>query len=643
MPLTMTTVTGPVYLPNGATPLGGRVSFELSSWDQEEGEGLIITGPVYATIDSNGQFSVELFTSTSGNNSVHYRMFVIWEDSELSESYVNNIYVGTPTPHFTKKYIGSFALSGPGPFQVSDLNIISETDSSSFDAYLEMRAFADRIDLGVLDNAVATVEAYRMQIVGRQVRAEDYAVPETGDTDAAFARLESQVSGQVIDLGGHTYQVAAMPTGNRYINGYFTVGGLTRSTLALGELDDAPASVWRFGGQLARLSRAMRDPFRQCLKITLIGDSITWGATLPENGASDPRDGTGSDPRDLYATASWANEFTRWIGSEAAPEVTPTLSNWPAAPSGESIREFNVTQKVFLTGPRFTITKTGGSQSDTITYNAAYPVGAQLQHSDASGGTSTWKIAFTMTGKSFGLEFWSLATTCKDYTVWVDGVQLGGTYSTTLGAAGAPAAINIRTHDLGAYVVDALIEIRAAWPAGGTGTHNLYLSSIVFEREIVVSNQGINGATFRSYWNNMLTGDGYGDGIAVDDEDGFIFIQLGTNDRGIRSDTSFTLSENRGYAETLLTAISTEAPNADLIMMCANRPTIDGPPTYKCRMIDIRQMLLDLAEDQSLDMIDNYQAFARADADEYLDDGLHPNRSGHALIARNVINAIRGV
>ena len=164
MSVSLTTITGPVYLPNGATPVGGRVSFELSSWDQEEGAGLVISGPVYTTIDNNGQFSVELYTSTAGVNSVHYRMFVIWEDSELSESYVNDIYVGTPTPHYTKKYIGSFALSGPGPFQVSDLNIISETNNSSFDAYLEMKAFADRIDLGMLDDAVAATGADRATV-----------------------------------------------------------------------------------------------------------------------------------------------------------------------------------------------------------------------------------------------------------------------------------------------------------------------------------------------------------------------------------------------------------------------------------------------------------------------------------------------
>lgn len=154
MTVTMTTVTGPVYLPNGLTPLGGKVSFELSSWDIEDTSGLVITGPVYVDIDANGQFSVDLFTSTAGNNSVNYRMFVLWEDSTLAQSYVNDIYVSNPIPHYTKKYIGTFTLSGPGPFQLSELNIISELNNSSFNAYLEMKAYADRIDLGALDAAV---------------------------------------------------------------------------------------------------------------------------------------------------------------------------------------------------------------------------------------------------------------------------------------------------------------------------------------------------------------------------------------------------------------------------------------------------------------------------------------------------------
>lgn len=223
MAVSLTTITGPVYLPNGATPVGGRVSFELSSWDQEEGEALIISGPVYSTIDENGQFSVELYTSTAGINSVHYRMFVIWEDSVLSESYVNNIYVGTPSPHYTKKYIGSFSLSGPGPFQVSDLTIISETNNSSFDAYLEMKAFVDRIDLGVLDETVAAISEDRAVVTSLAVQV---------DLDA-----EQVVADRVVVTAARDEVLAASQTLRSH---FVTVGGQTLYPAGIGGV---PAAI----------------------------------------------------------------------------------------------------------------------------------------------------------------------------------------------------------------------------------------------------------------------------------------------------------------------------------------------------------------------------------------------------------------
>lgn len=164
MVVSLTTVTGPVYLPDGNTPIGGRVSFELSSWDREVGEALFISGPVYADIDQNGQFSVELFTTTAGVNGVVYKMYVLWEDSSSTHSYTNTTYNSFPSPHFSKRYIGSFALAGAGPFMISDLNIVSELEANSFDVLLECSAYAtacqsvlDRIDLGAFDTAVATV------------------------------------------------------------------------------------------------------------------------------------------------------------------------------------------------------------------------------------------------------------------------------------------------------------------------------------------------------------------------------------------------------------------------------------------------------------------------------------------------------
>lgn len=163
MPVSLTTLTGPIYMPDGATPVGGRVSFELSSWDREVGEALIISGPAYSDIDENGQFSVELFTTTEGVNTVNYKMYVLWEDSALTQSYVNDVYVNSPAPHYTKKYIGSFALAGVGPFRVSDLNIVSELELSSFDVLLECQAYATAAAVSATASAAA-VDAVTPQV-----------------------------------------------------------------------------------------------------------------------------------------------------------------------------------------------------------------------------------------------------------------------------------------------------------------------------------------------------------------------------------------------------------------------------------------------------------------------------------------------
>src|SRR3546814_21046876 len=49
------------------------------------------------------------------------------------------------------------------------------------------------------------------------------------DDTANFAALETNITGQQIDLKGKTYLVASAPTGNDYINGFFKTGSDLRS------------------------------------------------------------------------------------------------------------------------------------------------------------------------------------------------------------------------------------------------------------------------------------------------------------------------------------------------------------------------------------------------------------------------------
>lgn len=51
-------------------------------------------------------------------------------------------------------------------------------------------------------------------------------------------------------------------------------------------------------------------------------------------------------------------------------------------------------------------------------------------------------------------------------------------------------------------------------------------------KRIVIKNQGINGSAARVYGPYNLSGL-YGDGVAVESTDSFVFCQLGANDRNI--------------------------------------------------------------------------------------------------------------
>lgn len=125
MAATKTTITGPVYLPNCSKPNEGKIVFELSSWDRQAGEALFVSGPFVATLDENGDFSVDIFTVSAGENQVVYRVYSTYIDQE---------------GNYKKEFIGTIGLVGPGPFSMSDLDFITEWTSNSFDVLAQIEA-----------------------------------------------------------------------------------------------------------------------------------------------------------------------------------------------------------------------------------------------------------------------------------------------------------------------------------------------------------------------------------------------------------------------------------------------------------------------------------------------------------------------
>lgn len=85
MTITTRRVTGPIVLPDGTVPRNGRVTYQLSGWDREDGEAVVM-GPVTVTLDGGGVFDDYLWCTDTGENGRVYVGVVAWHDGKQSQS-----------------------------------------------------------------------------------------------------------------------------------------------------------------------------------------------------------------------------------------------------------------------------------------------------------------------------------------------------------------------------------------------------------------------------------------------------------------------------------------------------------------------------------------------------------------------------
>ncbi|NWC73839.1 hypothetical protein HX823_07060 [Pseudomonas sp. P7759] len=458
------------------------------------------------------------------------------------------------------------------------------------------------------------------------------------DDTAAFAAFELVNKARRVDLGGAVYVVAAVPSKNAYVNGAFKVGGFTQAVTMNDPLSPQQPRFHKNGGQLAALKNSLTNPLEQLTSIVIIGDSIVWGSgNAGEQAPTDPRNGTLADPRDYFGTPSWVNQVKRYIGANYAAGALPVLTNWPASPSGESIVEYSVVRDLFPRGGSFTTKSVGVSLSITDVANLSGITGFQRQLSDGNlAQTSYHSISFPFTGTSFTLYF-GVSGDGLDYELFVDGITLG-VYTTSEGEDGLTFGNNrTRTHTF-SYIRNKQVELRTKRRVSQTsGTKIFRVEGIRVNKKIRISNQGINGASTRTYKANNLPGNPYAHGSAVGPQDNYVLCQLGTNDR-IKS-ALFPQGVNE-FSANLSALLDVLQPMTSVILMCANPATNESSDVYSFTMQDVRGEIYRQARTRSLDMIDNYTALSIADMSLITNDGLHPNPLGYTLMARNVINSL---
>ncbi|HWO76780.1 MAG TPA: SGNH/GDSL hydrolase family protein [Bacillus sp. (in: firmicutes)] len=384
-------------------------------------------------------------------------------------------------------------------------------------------------------------------------------------------------------------------------------------------------------GQLEKLKKALSNPLEQYVGIVFIGDSITWGMTATGNPVHFKmgRDGTLSDIRDNFESLSFVNRFKRYIGSEYMAGSPPLISNWKASPSGESIVEFNKEFILFPEGENFEVTTEGNIDSYGVMESEGDISKKQLYFQIDPSSDGAGIIRFKFTGKQFTLAYES-AENSMDYELFVDGVS-HGFFTTRAGFDGnSPGTGNMRTHRFD-YVQDALIEIRTV-KIDSQSIQTFKIGGIIVDKTVQISNQGIIGATAKTYIERNLDGNTSGDGTAIHDEDRYIFIQLGTNDRREKDSAIFK--------RNLQNMIDNVKSNRALIVMCANPVSNQNPDIYHFTMQETCNAIKQAAEENQIDFINNYTIFQGMNASNYLADSLHPNDYGHDLIFQNIVNSL---
>ncbi|KVL36396.1 hypothetical protein WS97_12150 [Burkholderia territorii] len=453
----------------------------------------------------------------------------------------------------------------------------------------------------------------------------------TNDT-AAFAAFEAENVGRVVDLAGLTYVVNAVPTKNAYQNGVFLVSGARQQAASFRSFNTSKAKFKAFGGQMRALHASLLNPLEQQTTIVVAGDSKTWGAGLTENAAiiTLSRNGTPADPRDMYASPSWANEFKRYIGERYFDNAAPVLSNWSTSPSGQSTATFSRTETLYTNLPPFSAVSLVGSASSTEQADSGTLLG-ERHNLAVADSSATAAFSFPFTGTAFTMVYNSVPGQSANYEVFVNGTSQGVFSSDT----GSLQANVTRTHTF-AYVRNATIMIKVEYPAGGSGVCTLRMSAIQIQKTCTIMNQGIIGATSLTYLQRMFGA--YGPSIMTPDVN-YVMLQMGTNDRIAASGNNQPNCTNN-FKRNLLNLLAMFTPTASVILMNPSPAALESPPTYAFDSQYVRNVVHRVAQEQSLDVIDNHTIFRGMDTSAYLNDGLHENLLGHAMIAGNVINAL---
>lgn len=393
------------------------------------------------------------------------------------------------------------------------------------------------------------------------------------------------------------------------------------------ELRDAIGRLGSGGAPtLADFRDALLNPARDA-NLVLIGDSITWGLSLPGNSSSTPRNHALADPRDNFDTPSWANRLRRYFGCAYADAVTTTPATQDQAGSGYftksvAIDAYSDSRVGVFNGAGEAIAKSGVTQTTGPRFSTPLniPPGHYARIEVQCAAINVVYVTGTV-------------DPAAQFRVEIDGAVVG-------------------TQTYGSTSIQWQQTFPASWTFGKrvlvvrnlSSSQTMQLEGFTRTKQVRLANQGIIGT---ASWEWTSTGTLLPSAVRADDT--HAFVMLGTNDRSsahtvFPGNVSRTKEAQRAIVRYLR---DTRGLGVILVAEIAGAEGQEFPTdsTKAYSMQDIRQAVIELGREEVVSVIDLYAntRLRVIKGEEFLADGLHPNEDGFDGMFNDTLSLITEV
>lgn len=364
------------------------------------------------------------------------------------------------------------------------------------------------------------------------------------------------------------------------------------------------------GSVLGQLKMSLANELED-VNIRLVGDSITWGVVVTGGSPQDPRSHTLADTRNNMISSSWANLLHKYMGARYSSGAFTNPAPGVALYETTHRVDIGVSEKILAI-----ITATSEKAGKNVVVDPSAALGNRCVM------VAGYSLKFDVVGSGFTVIYTEMVDS-GSFQVIVDGA-----ISRTVNTSGSVSAYG-KTVDITLPFGKHLVELRCIGSVSFEGIRRV--------RKIRVANDGLIGTNTQEWLpsGTILP-------VSVAEDDTHVFVQLGTNDRGMNSAPNDPARTKRNLL-SIANYISNTRGKA-LVMMAANFADSDYPSssTAKYSQADVARMVGQVAFELGCGYIDNYHSTLKQKlaGEAFLADGLHPNDVGHMQIFKNIVNTI---